>query len=192
MAAARENDPSGGDRSVSFPTRRRTLLLLLEFLLFAFGIACKQRPVEDGPVGFDITEFGPTGDELLVGLILFCLILAPAGWFVVWLTGRSLRDSTWKLIRYGWPTLMAAWVWLIFSHPSASVAREVITVAFMMVNFPVIVFGFLMMDALGPSSQGVDSSLPIVVWLCWYLIVRLLERYARGKTLVALNLKSSK
>lgn len=95
------------------------------------------------------------------------------------------QRSSRKLLRYLWPTAMVAWAWymlLATSFPANFLwmgkSLDALLILFFVVNLPAAVIGnailVLLIDSSGPL-KGTAAS--VVVWLLWYAIIRVWERW---------------
>jgi hypothetical protein len=100
------------------------------------------------------------------------------------LVAHEQRSSR-KVLRYLWPTAMVAWAWYMLAATSFPAdflwmgkSLHVLLILFFVVNLPAAVIGnavlVLLIDWSGPV-KGVAAS--IVVWILWYGLIRLWERW---------------
>ena len=124
-------------------------------------------------------------------------MIVAAGFYGCWkgvslLVARDLRSSR-KLLRYLWPTAMLAWSWFMLwatSFPAASrwmgKSLDLLLILFFTANLPAAVVGnallVILIDWPAPA-KGLAAS--AAVWLLWYAIIRLWERWkSRGTSLI--------
>jgi len=116
-------------------------------------------------------------------------MLVAAGFYGCWkavslLVAHEQRSSR-KLLRYFWPTAMLAWSWFMLwatSFPASSLwmgkSLNLLLILFFTVNLPAAVLGnallVILIDWPGPA-RGLAAS--VAVWLLWYAIIRLWERW---------------
>lgn len=120
-------------------------------------------------------------------------MLVAAGFYGSWkgvsvLVAREQRGSR-KLLRYLWPSAMLAWAWCMLwatSSPASSLwmgkSLDLLLILFFTVNLPAAVLGnailVILIDWPAPVKASTAS---LAVWLLWYGIIRVWERWkARG------------
>jgi hypothetical protein len=112
------------------------------------------------------------------------------------LVAREQRSPR-KLLRYLWPTAMLAWSWFMLwatSFPGSSrwmgKSLDLLLILFFTVNLPAAVLGnallVLLIDWPGPAKASVAS---LCVWLLWFAIIRVWERWkSRGAATALLRI----
>ncbi len=116
-------------------------------------------------------------------------LLVAAACYLSWkgvsfLVAREQRHSR-KLLRYLWPTAMLAWAWYMLwatSFPAQSLwmgkSLDLLLILFFTVNLPAAVLGnallVILIDWPAPVKASVASA---AVWLLWYAIIRVWERW---------------
>jgi hypothetical protein len=95
------------------------------------------------------------------------------------------QASSRKLLRYLWPTAMVAWAWLMLwsaSFPASTAwmgkSLDLLFIVFFAVNLPAAVLGNAVLTFLIDRPDAVKASAAsLTVWLVWYAIIRLWERW---------------
>jgi hypothetical protein len=116
-------------------------------------------------------------------------MLVAAGCYLSWkgvsyLVAHEQRSSR-KLLRYLWPSAMLVWAWFMLwatSFPASSLwmgkSLDLLLILFFTVNLPAAVLGnallVILIDWPSPAKASVAS---LAVWLLWYAIIRVWERW---------------
>ncbi len=141
--------------------------------------------VSDGGVGFTPRNPGFTS-RLEIAYLIVAALTSYGCWRILeWFAGKNPASIPWRVLRYGWPTSMVAWAWLIL----LTEASEILFGIWLVFNLPV----YVVVIALAPWVSGLEGwprglFMTVVAWITWYGIMRFLEWRADSKQPVILRI----
>ena len=170
-----------------FAIRPLALLVVFERAILGQeqGASVEWDPADSG--GMNLTWQG------VLGGLLFALACGGAWKLLTWFLESRRTRIRWRRVRYWWPTAMLVWGWIMFGlfarNESPGWLFSALFVVFGLMSFPGLILTAAIVgpfDQLAPWLRALTGS--IVMWVGWYLMVRLAEWRAWTNAPISLHL----
>ena len=129
----------------------------------------------------------------VLGGLLFALACGGAWKLLTWFLESRRTRIRWRRVRYWWPTAMLVWGWIMLGllarNESPGWLFSALFVVFGLMSFPGLILTAAIVgpfDQLAPWLRALTGS--IVMWVGWYLMVRLAEWRAWTNAPISLHL----